>query len=136
MPGPRVFTVDDVTALIPKIEKLFQRMDEVKVRLKTLTIRINALEMIWGSKLQEESNPDHGEFQHHMAEMKSNQEEFERYTKGITKLGGQVKSAEPALVDFYGVRDGRLVFWCWTRGETMVGHWHHLDQGFADRQPI
>ncbi len=136
MPGPRVFTVEEVTALIPKLEKLFERTDTVRGRLKTLTIRINALEMIWGSKVQEESNPDHGEFQHHLAEMKSNQEEFERYTKAVAKLGGQVKSTEPPLVDFYGVRDGRLIFWCWTRGETLVNHWHHLDQGFAERQPI
>jgi hypothetical protein len=136
MPGPRVYTVEEVDELIPKVERIFVKMDGIKERLRVLHIRINALEMIWGSKVQEKSNPDHGEFDHHVGEMKAAEEEFERCQKMIAKLGGQVKGLDPALVDFYGVRDGRLVFWCWTRGETKIDHWHHVDEGFASRQKV
>ena len=136
MPGPRIFTVDDVDTLITRVESVFHRMDEIKSRLKVLNIRVNALEMIWGSKVHEKDNPDHGELENHLAEMKSAEEEFERCTKKIARLGGQVKSVDPPLVDFYGVRDSRLVFWCWTRGEEKIEHWHHVDEGFANRQPV
>jgi hypothetical protein len=136
MPGPRVYTIEEVDRLLPKLEKLFARMDAIRVELKAVHIRVTTLEMIWGAKVREPENPDHGELEHHMADMKLRQEEFERCTKQVAKLGGEVKSTEPALVDFYGVREGRLVFWCWTRGETRVEHWHHVDQGFAERQKV
>jgi hypothetical protein len=136
MPGPRVFTAAEVQGLIPKVERQFARMEKIRERLKTTKIRINALEMIWGDKVHEAENPDHGELQQHIAELKSAEEEFERASKAITQLGGQVKGVDPPLVDFYGVREGRLIFWCWTRGETSIGHWHHIDQGFADRQEV
>ncbi|MFN0243380.1 MAG: DUF2203 domain-containing protein [Planctomycetota bacterium] len=136
MPGPRVFTIDEARALISKVERHFTELDELKKRMRTLNIRINALEMIWGGQVHRDDNPDHGELEHHLAEMKSTQEQFERHTKAITKIGGHVKSVDPALVDFYGVKDGRLIFWCWTRGESTIAHWHHIDKGFAERQPI
>ena len=136
MPGPRVFTVEEVDQLIPKLERIFVKLDEIKDRLRVLHIRVNALEMIWGSKIQDKANPDHGEFEHHLSELKKTEEEFERGQKLVARLGGQVKSVEPPLVDFYGVREGRLVFWCWTRGETKIDHWHHVDEGFAARQKV
>jgi len=136
MPGPRVFTVEEVDALIPKLEALFGRMDTIRKNLKVLSIRVNALELIWGAKVHEKENPDHGELQQHLAEMKAAEEQAEALTKRVARLGGQAKSVDPPLVDFYGVREGRLVFWCWTRGEQRVEHWHHVDQGFANRQPV
>jgi hypothetical protein len=136
MPGPRVFAVDEVDALIPRLENSFSRMDDIRSRLRMLTIRVNALELIWGHQVHEKGNPDHGELQQHLSEMKQAEDEVEALTKRVARMGGQVKSVDPPLVDFYGVREGRLVFWCWTRGETHVEHWHHVDQGFSNRQPV
>src|SRR5262249_37312224 len=70
VPGPRVFTVEEVGSLIPRLESLFERLDGVRDRLRMLTIRANALELIWGSKVHEEGNPDHKEFREFLAEMK------------------------------------------------------------------
>jgi hypothetical protein len=25
---------------------------------------------------------------------------------------------------------------CWKYGETAIGHWHGLDEGFANRKPL
>jgi hypothetical protein len=136
MPGPRVFSVEEVDALLPRLESVFVRMDEIRARLRTLSIRVNALELIWGPAVHGENNPDHGELAQHLADMKQAEDDVEALTKKIARLGGQVKSIDPPLVDFYGVREGRLVYWCWTRGESHVEHWHHVDQGFANRQPV
>jgi hypothetical protein len=136
MPGPRVYTLDEVNELVPQLVRVFARIETIKDELRTLHIRINALELIWGAKVRERSNPDHGELVHHVAEMKSLEDEVETLTTEITGLSGQVKSVDPPLVDFYGVRDGHLVFWCWTGGEGAIEHWHHVDAGFAGRQPV
>jgi len=136
MPGPRVFTVEQVNEMIPRLESVFGRLDRIRSRLRALQLRVNALEMIWGSDVHSEDHPDHGELGHHLAGMQEAQEAFERVSRRIPRMGGKLKSVEPALVDFYGVREGRLVSWCWTRGESHVEHWHHVDQGFAQRQSV
>lgn len=136
MPGPRVYTTDEVDRLLPKLEALFARIDRLRLEQRAHHLRISALEMIWGARLHETDNPDRGELEHHLALMKRCHEQYERSAKVIERLGGQLKSVDPALVDFYGVRGGRLVFWCWTRGEERIEHWHHVDQGFAERQPV
>lgn len=136
MPGPRVYTIEEVQELVPELERAFGRIDAIREELAELHVRIGALELIWGDAVHEKTNPDHGEFVHHVARMKVLQDEVETITSGVNELSGEVKSVEPPLVDFYGVREGRLVHWCWTRGEKKIEHWHHVDAGFAERQPV
>ena len=40
------------------------------------------------------------------------------------------------LADVYHVRDGRLVFLCWKRDEEEFEAWHHVDEGFAEREGL
>ena len=136
MTGPRIYERHEVDEMIPHLEEILLRLDAHRDQLQTLKIRVNALEMIWGEKIREKSCSDHGEFTNHMEEMEKVQGFFKRRADEIADLGGQVKGLEPPLIDFYGVQEGHLVFWCWTRGETSVDHWHHLDEGFAERHPV
>ena len=46
------------------------------------------------------------------------------------------KGIEAGLVDFYGLRDDRLVYLCWRLGEERITHWHDLDAGVDGRRPI
>jgi len=131
-----VYTIEEVQELVPELERAFGRIDAIREELAELHVRIGALELIWGDAVHEKANPDHGEFVHHVARMKVLQDEVETITSGVNELSGEVKSVEPPLVDFYGVREGRLVHWCWTRGEKKIEHWHHVDAGFAERQPV
>jgi hypothetical protein len=48
----------------------------------------------------------------------------------------RVQGVRDGLVDFYTLRDDRLVFLCWRLGEPRITHWHEVDAGFADRQPV
>ena len=136
MVGPRVYERHEVDEMIPRLEEILLRLDSHRDQLQNLKIRVNALEMIWGEKIREESCADHGEFTSHMDEMEKVQGFFKRCADEISELGGQVKGLEPPLIDFYGVQEGHLVFWCWTQGDRTIDHWHHIDEGFADRQPV
>jgi len=136
MPGPRVFELHQADRLLPRVEEVLCEMDRLRARMKEVKLRLDALEMIWGSGLREADNPDRGELEHHLGQMKQIEREFEICTRSIAELGGHLKRARPALVDFYGVREGRLVFWCWRRGEKGISGWHHIDEGFAERQRV
>ncbi len=134
MPGPRVYTIAEARDLVPKLAAIFLKIDGIKKKLRIVNIRANALELIWGARVHEAECPDHLEFLHHLEEMKQLEDDVDALTRRIVRLGGQVKCVDPARVDFFGVRDGRLVQWCWTRGEKTIEHWHHVDEGFTGRQ--
>jgi hypothetical protein len=136
MAGPRVFTIEEANGLVPQLLELSAELDRLRAELRTAKIRVDTLELIWGEAVRQAENPDHGEFQHHIEELGRLKSAFERGGARIEALGGQVKGLEPLLVDFLGVREGRLVCWCWTRGETGIVHWHHVDEGFAGRKPL
>lgn len=136
MAGPRVFSVEQANEQIPDLERIFAVTDTLRKKLQTSKIRLNALEMIWGEKLQESDCPDHGEFRHYVEELKSLEESLQGELGKIAALGGSVKGMDPALVDFYGVRDGFLVYLCWRRGEKAITHFHDLESGFSGRQPL
>lgn len=62
--------------------------------------------------------------------------DIQGFVAELTSLGVEVKSMETGLLDFPGEREGRIVYYCWQRGETSVSHWHELDAGFAGRQSL
>jgi len=58
------------------------------------------------------------------------------YLAELDAIGCLFKGFEEGLVDFYALRDDRLVFLCWKLDEERITHWHEIDAGFAGRQPI
>jgi hypothetical protein len=48
----------------------------------------------------------------------------------------EVKDLSIGLIDFPGVRDGRLICLCWKYGEGSIQFWHEIEAGFAGRQLI
>lgn len=136
MKGPRVYTVEQVNELVPDLIRIFDQADAIRKKIQTTKIRLNALEVIWGEGLQKSDCPDHKEFEHYIEELKNLEEAFSRELAKVGEMGGQVKSFDPGLADFYGVRDGYLVFLCWRRGEESIDYWHDLESGYAGRQPL
>lgn len=56
--------------------------------------------------------------------------------KELEQIGCVFKGFENGLVDFYALREDRLVFLCWSLGEEHVTHWHEVDAGYTGREPI
>jgi hypothetical protein len=136
MPGPRVYTVDEANALVPQFEAAFGRLDALRDSLRQTKIKLTALEMIWGSKVNSTECPDHAEGQHLVHQLKELEEGFQVVLHELGELSATVKDVEAGLVDLYHVRDGHLVFLCWKRGEERFAAWHDVDAGFAGRQAL
>jgi hypothetical protein len=58
------------------------------------------------------------------------------FLEELEALGGIFKGFDTGLVDFYALKDDRLVFLCWQLGEEHIAHWHEIDAGYAGRKPI
>ena len=63
-------------------------------------------------------------------------ERVKEFVDELRALGAEPKSLTEGLVDFPSMMDGRLVHLCWKLGEDEVMHWHELDAGFDERQPL
>jgi hypothetical protein len=61
---------------------------------------------------------------------------IEGYLGELQQVGCIFKGFEDGLVDFYSLREDRLVFLCWHYGEERITYWHELDAGAAGRQPL
>ena len=134
--GPRIYTPREANAMVPKLIRAFEDIDQIRNRLKTIKSKMDVLEMIWGEEIQAETCPDHREYKHYLEEVEESKKTFESTAARVQKLEGVVKSVEQGLVDFYGVIEGRLIFLCWKRGEKGIEYYHHLEDGFQGRQPI
>lgn len=136
MPGPRVFTLDEANALVSALESAFGQVDDQRERLRTLKIKLSALEMIWGPSLAEKDCPDHGEGRELVNQMGEVEASISSVIQGLAERGVLVKEVHAGLSDVYHVREGQLVHLCWKRGEPAFDHWHHVDEGFSARQPV
>ena len=54
----------------------------------------------------------------------------------VHEKGCVVNGPEAGLVDFPALLDSEIVFLCWQHGETRIGHWHRIPDGFAGRKPL
>ena len=136
MPGPRVYTVDQANRLVPDLERAFGRLDGLRAQLRDCKIKLTAIEMIWGNKVNDADCPDHQEGVHLVKQLKELEESFQAVLSELAEHSATVKDVEAGLVDLYHVRDGHLVCLCWKRGEEGFSSWHHVDAGFAGREPI
>lgn len=136
MMGPRIFTVREANALIPKLEAMLSDFDAVRDRIRKVKSKVDLLEMLWGDEIHSDSNPDHREHSHYLTEVDSMKREFDALTRRVAELEVVLKSVDAGLVDFYGVIDGHLVFLCWKRGEPSVEFYHHIEEGFQGRREI
>jgi hypothetical protein len=128
----RLFGVDEVNALIPKLRDAVEFMQERKRDLDS----VNA-------DIARTVDTSHGNG--HSGAARLNQlrrramevaGEIERKVAELRALGGEVKGIEQGLVDFPHLRDGRIVYLCWRLGEEEVEWWHDVDAGFAGRQRL
>jgi hypothetical protein len=69
-------------------------------------------------------------------ELEFDTKRLNEYVEELRQLGVEPKNGPEGLVDFPARMDGREVYLCWKLGEPEVLFWHHLDAGFAGRQPL
>lgn len=135
----RVFTVGEANALLPHLREVLSRIQALKDVVGDRTDQLKILDVIWGRKLTDPDNPDHGDFKRHRRAIGGAVEEIERLIREeILALGVRFPQGglEHGLLDFPTVLDDRWVYLCWQVEEPELLAWHELDGGFAGRRPL
>jgi hypothetical protein len=129
---PRTFTLEEATAMLPRLREILTEMQEKKPAVDRLRTELEALQ-------QTAAGNGHslgGEMKAKRKEAEELVERLNALLAEINELGCEMKGLDQGLIDFPSNRDGRIVYLCWRLGEERIEYWHELDTGFAGRQPL
>jgi hypothetical protein len=135
MTTPRIFTIEEVDALIPELSRRVGMQLALGAEIEGL---VRKLSRETGERVASlEPEPDEAPRARSLrAELRSSVARYEKGWRDIQALGAVVKDTSMGLVDFYGRVDGRLVWLCWRYGEEQLGFYHELDAGFSGRRSL
>jgi hypothetical protein len=128
---PRLFTVREAESTLPLVRRVVGDLLQAYPRWKELVARYELLT----APLRAEE----GETAEVLELREAAAREAERINDFLLELeevGCVFKGFEAGLVDFYALKEDRLVFLCWRMGESHITHWHEVDAGFGGRQEI
>jgi hypothetical protein len=129
---PRLFTVDEANALLPRLREILREMQSAKAVVDALRGELT-------EHAQVASGNGHAAEPEIEEKTRTAQRQVERLNallRELRELGCELKGLDEGLVDFPSEREGRVVYLCWRLGEDRVQFWHEREAGFAGRQPL
>jgi hypothetical protein len=132
---PRVFTLEEANALVPRLNALVALQMDRRANIERGLERLGALVGAVPDAIEVQDG-DAPEVCDVKRDLLARIEEYQSAWHEIEELGAVLKDARIGLLDFYGDVDGRRVWLCWKYGEPAVGHYHGLNEGFSGRKRI
>jgi hypothetical protein len=126
----RLFTVDEVNDLIPRLEQLMARLQRRGAELR------DAVQLAMRERSGGEDPIPVAELLRLRPEVEPAARDMEALLREIEAIGGEFKGLDLGLVDFAAEIDGEAVLLCWQYGEAEVGFYHSANDGFAGRKPL
>lgn len=127
----RLFTVAEAESALPLVRRI---LADLVAEYPLWRASVAGYEILAGA-----ARSDWGETPELLAARELVTRRAERISGWMTELetiGCVFKGFEPPLVDFYSLRDDRLIFLCWQPDDIHITHWHEVDAGFTGRQPL
>jgi len=126
-PSDAVFAVEEVNALIPRLDALIARLH---ANARALQAERDATESVGPEP------PSMAQVLSARPSARLLVEDMDAAANEIGALGGRLKDVRLGLVDFPGRWQGEPVLLCWQYGEPEVAFWHREGEGFASRKPL
>jgi hypothetical protein len=128
----RFYAIDEANASLPEVERILAALRDQREELIALRDRVV------------EATPDDGEPSPGAAEqirllrlgMQGLIDQMQAGVARLVDLDITLREISTGLIDFPALMSGRQIWLCWRLGETDVGHWHRIDEGFASRRPL
>ena len=137
---PRLFTLEEATALLPRLTELLQRLQVHSQEVTRLSGELDDLGRPVSTNGHSASSNGHSSGGGREGSLREARQKAvdaaQVILSEIQELGCELKGIEQGLIDFPSHRDGRTVYLCWRLGEDKISYWHDLDTGFAGRQPL
>lgn len=131
MSTPRIFTVREAEATLPLVRRVVNDLLAAYPRWREYVVRY---EVLTGPLKSGDLEPE--ELKLTRESVTREAERINSFMQELERVGCVFKGFDAGLVDFYALKEDRLVFLCWKMDEEHITHWHEVDSGFAGRQPI
>jgi hypothetical protein len=131
----RVFTLEAVNALVPRLQNVVGRQLHRRGAIEELLIQLGReLGDVPERIILDPADPS--DVRALKRDLVSKIEAYRDGWREIEEMGAVLKDPRTGLLDFYGEVDGKLVWLCWRYGESECAFYHALEEGFAARKPI
>ena len=130
--APRVFTLNEANALLPRLSDLLFQMQESKVKHDQLQEKVAEHSF----RVSSNGHVDEKDLNETRQELAKAAAGLNRLIERAQEMGCEVKDIDQGLIDFRSQREGRVVYLCWKLGEPDIRWWHELETGFAGRLPL
>jgi hypothetical protein len=132
----KFFSVEGANKLVPQLEVLIQRLRELKEKILQKQVQIDTLLIVGGVTEPTTYAPSQNAVQKDVQQLNEMIAEFNRIVDEINGLGCQLKDPDMGLVDFFHIREDKIVNLCWKSGESKFDAWHELESGFTGRKKL
>ena len=131
---PRIYTPQEVNLILPKVQSIFPNLRKLREGIISQQNQCDVEEITSHGLTGQMAEEARERMCTHKKDLKKMEKEFEKEIRFFEQIGCELKSLEPGLVDFYGERQGELIYLCWREDESSVDWWHSLSGGFSGRQ--
>ncbi|HEY8997303.1 MAG TPA: DUF2203 domain-containing protein [Edaphobacter sp.] len=130
----KTFTLDEAQSLLPVLEALLRRAQEKGRVCAEIEVELDQLRQ--QIALNGGMHVDVTRAARRRAERDKALQETKDALGEMESIGVQIKDLEKGLLDFPCLLEGKTVLLCWKLGETEIGFWHSVEDGFAGRKPL
>jgi hypothetical protein len=131
----RVFTLEAVNALVPRLSDVVGQQLERRAGIEALLMQLGReLGDVPERIILDPADPT--DVRVMKRDLVSKIEAYRAGWRDVEEMGAVLKDARIGLLDFYGEVDGKLVWLCWKYGESECAFYHALEEGFSARKPI
>jgi len=131
MNAPRLFTVREAEATLPLVRRVVSDVLAGHQRWKAL---ISEYELLAAPLTAADQEPGAVRAAREAADQEAHR--INECLEELTEIGCLFKGFDAGLVDFYALREDRLVFLCWKLDEDHIGYWHEVSAGYDGRHPL
>lgn len=131
MEEARIFTLEEAERTLPLLRRI---LTDLRAEYRVWQDAGAEYELLAAG-----ARADRGETEELLAARRAMTESADRisgFLDEIAAIGCLFKGFDAGLVDFYTLREDRLVFLCWRVDEDHITHWHDVESGYAGRQPV
>ena len=131
MAEARIFTLEEAERTLPLLRRI---LTDLRTEYRIWQEALADYELLSGGARAEEGETE--ELATSRRAVTDSADRISGYLGEIEAVGCLFKGFDAGLVDFYALREDRLVFLCWRVDEEHITHWHEVDAGYSGRQPI
>ncbi len=131
---PRYFNLLEAEALLPKVERLLQDLQDYKLSYESSDAELSQIAQ--RVSLAGGMVPPRDRIMELRARKHASAGGLKRSIEQFEQLGCLLKDLDTGLVDFPTLYRGQEVYLCWKSGEPGITFWHRVEDGFPGRKPI